>query len=331
VIGSATDASTPLVSVITPVLNSARTLEDTLASVAAQTYRNIEHIVVDGGSTDGTIDVLQQFRSSIPLRWISEPDSGMYAAVNKGLRLAAGDVVSYLNGDDLYFPWSVERAVSALLSSGADLVFGDVIMLVKQGGLSRSATIQFYPRFRARVYAHEVTMGQPSVFWRRRVSETVAGFDEQMRYGGDFEYWLRTGAAGFRYTHVAEVLAVAVEHDENLAKVHADELHQEIEVARARYADKIRPRRFARLHALTGLMHWRVQVLLLGLNLRRRHPSRWPDLIQFLKRADVTLEWGSFVPLLLPKPLPSSWSMWRLDPADLERKLTAELWSRCSI
>jgi hypothetical protein len=146
-----------------------------------------------------------------------------------------------------------------------------------------------------------------------------------MRYGGDFEYWLRTGTAGFRYTHVTEVLAVAVEHEQNLATVHADELHQEIEAARARYADRLRPRRFARLHALTRLMHWRAQVLMLGMNLRRRHPSRWPDLIQFLKRADVSFERGSIVPLLLPKPLPSSWSMWRLDPAELERKLTAEL------
>jgi GT2 family glycosyltransferase len=254
----------------------------------------------------------------------------MYAAINKGIRLAQGEVLSYLNGDDLYLPWSIESAVSALVSSGADLAFGDVLVLVKRGGHSIWAKIQFYPRFHPRIYAYEVSMPQPSVFWRRQVSDTVGGFDERLRYGGDFEYWLRAGTAAFRYTHVREVLAVAIEHEGALSTVHADELQREIERTRARYADTVKAMRFARLRALTRLIYWRWQVLMLRLNLKRDRPSSWPNLIEFLKRADVNMDGSSILHLLLPMPLPRFWFMWRLDPAEVERKLTEELRSRSS-
>lgn len=322
--------SRPLVSVITPVFNSVGTLELTLASVAAQTYPNIEHIVVDGGSTDGSVDVLRRFRSEVPLRWLSESDTGMYSAINKGLRMARGEVISYVNSDDLYLPWSVEGAVTALVRSGRDLAFGDVLVLVKREGLGRWAKIQFYPPFHPRIYAYEVNMGQPSVFWRRRVSDTIGRFDERMSYAGDFEYWLRAGTAGFRYTHVREVLAVAVEHEGALSTVHADELQREIERTRMHYGETLKARKFPQLHALARLIHWRREVLLLRMNLARRKPSSWSNLIEFVRRAGVNMEGSSIVPLLLPMPLPRSWGMWRLDPAELESKLSEELWTRCS-
>ena len=320
------DTSLPLVSVITPVLNSASTLELTLVSVAAQTYPRIEHIVIDGGSTDGTIDVLRRFRSVVPLRWLTGEDAGMYAAINKGLSLAQGEVLSYLNGDDLYLPWSVRRAVSAL-ASGGDLAFGDVLVLSKKGGLSRRVGIQFYPGFRPQTYAYR-SMGQPSVFWRRKVSDTVGGFDERMRYGGDFEYWLRTGTSGFRFTHVREVLAVEVGHEGTLSTVHADELRREIERTRARYAATLRLRDFRRVRALIQLIHWRSQVLMWRFNLKRNSPSSWPNLIQFLRSAGLHADGSPSAALLLPLPLPKSWRMWRLDPVEFERRLTEELWSR---
>jgi glycosyltransferase involved in cell wall biosynthesis len=317
-------SSSPLVSVLTPVLNSASTLQLTLASVAAQTHPNIEHIVIDGGSSDGTIDVLRRFQSEVPLRWLSEPDAGMYAAINKGLELAQGEVLSYLNADDLYLPWSVQRAVSALESSGSDLAFGDVLVLSKPAGRSHGVRIQFYPRFHPRTYAY-ISMGQPSVFWRRRVSDTVGGFDDGLRYGGDFEYWLRTGTAGFGYTHVREVLAVEVEHEGTLSTVHAGELRREIERARARYTDTLGTREFGRLRRARLLIHWRREALMFRMNLRRSHPSNWPNLIQFLKRVDLHPDGGSIIRLLLPIPLPRSWRMWRLDAMEFDRKLTEEL------
>ena len=114
----------PLVSVITVVFNGARHLEETITAVASQTYPNLEHIVIDGGSTDGTIDILRRYDDKLGY-WMSEPDAGLYDAMNKGVALVE-DPDSYIlfaNADDsLYSPDAIERAIA--LGTGADLVYG---------------------------------------------------------------------------------------------------------------------------------------------------------------------------------------------------------------
>lgn len=122
---------TPLVSVVTPTLNRRELLAETVASVSAQSYPHLEHIVVDGGSTDGTVEMLA---SMAGIRWLSEPDGGMYEAVNKGLRLAIGD--TYLNSDDQYLPWTVETVVEAFARyPDADFIYGDALNINATGRL----------------------------------------------------------------------------------------------------------------------------------------------------------------------------------------------------
>src|SRR5690349_9655830 len=102
----------PLVSIVTPSLNRVDLIESTLRSVRSQSYPNVEHIVVDGGSTDGTLEVLRRYEGTYGLRWMSEPDQGMYDAINKGLAMARGEILAYLNTDDLYLPWTIDTVVS---------------------------------------------------------------------------------------------------------------------------------------------------------------------------------------------------------------------------
>ncbi len=116
----------PLVSIVTPTRDQGPYIEQTLRSVAGQTYPRIEHIVVDGGSTDGTHAILARHAAARGLVWWSEPDDGMYQAVNRGFARANGEILAYINSDDLYFPWSVEVAVRAL-QAGPDLVYGDAL------------------------------------------------------------------------------------------------------------------------------------------------------------------------------------------------------------
>ncbi len=142
----------PLVSIITPVLNRVETMRTCLASVARQTYQPIEHIVVDGGSTDGTLELVEAHRASHRFQWISEPDKGMYDAINKGMSLAQGDVLAYLNSDDLYLPWSVGVAAHAL-RPGIELIYGDLgVLSADANGKPRAFSIQFYPDFDLRYY-----------------------------------------------------------------------------------------------------------------------------------------------------------------------------------
>jgi glycosyltransferase involved in cell wall biosynthesis len=198
----------PLVSIVTPTLNQGRFIEQTILSIKGQTYREFEHIVIDGGSTDETLEILRRYEHTYPMRWISEPDRGMYDAVNKGMRLASGEILAYLNSDDLYFPWTLETVVEAFAAHPeADFLFGDALGLSPDG----REDIRLQPTFRWGFLLYASSFVQPTVFWRRSLAEEVGDFDASMRLAGDLDYWLRMGQArGFLQVH--ELLAIERDH-----------------------------------------------------------------------------------------------------------------------
>ena len=214
----------PLVSIVTPTMNRRDLLEWTLRSVRSQTYGDLEHIVVDGGSTDGTLELLAEFEGSYPLRWISEPDSGMNNAIKKGFGLANGNILAYLNSDDQYFPWTVEVAMDAFQRYALiDAVFGDAVRLDEvRGELLPLFTRPFDPRMTA---AHG-SLVQPAVFFRRRLYADIGPFDESLRYVADLDYWLRA-SRGHRMQHVEEFLAVDRVHEGALSQERWQEMADE--------------------------------------------------------------------------------------------------------
>lgn len=205
----------PLVSIVTPTLQRATLLERTLRSVAAQTYGAVEHLIVDGGSTDGTVELLQREQAARGVRWISEPDEGMYDAIDKGLAMATGEILAYLNSDDLYFPWTVERAVEAFVRHPeADFVFGDIVRVDDIRGWTAPVFVPPYDAFAMAAYG---TLSQPAVFFRRRVLEGMGGFDRSLRYVADLEFWLRAGRR-YRFHRIDEFLALEQRHGEMLSE-----------------------------------------------------------------------------------------------------------------
>ena len=182
---------TPLkVSVITVSFNSARTIGDTLASVAAQTYPHIEHLVIDGASTDNTVEVVQQFRARVS-RLISEPDTGIYDAMNKGLALAQGDLVGFLNADDMYADaGAVAAIVEAANHSGAKAIYGDLIYV-------RAHEPQFAVRvWRSHAFApNGLRFGwmppHPTLYVRRDTINALGGFNSSYRISADYDFILR--------------------------------------------------------------------------------------------------------------------------------------------
>jgi glycosyltransferase involved in cell wall biosynthesis len=168
----------PLVSIITPVLNRVETMGACIASIARQTYGPIEHIVVDRGSTDGTLDLLREYRAPYPFRWVSEPDNGMYEAINKGIAISRGEILAYLNSDDLYLPWSVDVAVRAIQQPGSELIYGDLgILCGERNSKLRRFNIQFKPDFNFRHCSFVATIGYPAVSWSRSLTERIGLFD----------------------------------------------------------------------------------------------------------------------------------------------------------
>ncbi len=214
----------PLVSIVTPTLQRAEFLERTLRSLRAQTYPHVEHIVVDGGSTDGTIELLERYAPTYDLRWISEPDRGMYDAVNKGLRMARGEILAYLNSDDLYFPWSVAAGVKAFADHPeAGLVYGDVL---RRDALNGWVVPVFTAPLKVGPTAAFGTLHQPAVFWRREVFNALGGFDDSLAYVADLAFWLRA-ASRFEHVAVAEFLAFEERHADMLSETRRAEMAAE--------------------------------------------------------------------------------------------------------
>ncbi len=178
----------PLVTVVTPCYNAARFISETIESVRDQDYPRIEHIIFDGGSTDGTLDILARYAH---LDWTSEPDRGQSHALNKGFKKARGEIIGWLNADDAYQPGAIRSVVYALCENlDVDLIYGDLQIIDQDGGLGivRRAQPFNYETFFAASY-----IPQPTVFMRRKVIEILGGVDERLHYVMDREFWLRAG------------------------------------------------------------------------------------------------------------------------------------------
>lgn len=178
------------ISIVTASYNSAATIADTLKSVAAQTHRNIEHIVMDGGSNDDTLDIVQA-HSGAELKWLSERDCGIYDAMNKGLAIATGEIVGFLNSDDMYAdPQVLERIANAFRDPGVDVVYGDIVF-VSQRDTTRVVRLWTSRPYKPGLCASGWMPPHPSLYVRRSIYEKHGGYDLAFPAAADFEMALR--------------------------------------------------------------------------------------------------------------------------------------------
>ncbi len=195
----------PLVSIITPSYNKGTYIEETILSVKNQTYSNIEHIVIDGSSTDDTLAILKKYSDN--LVWFSERDTGQSAAINKGWRLAKGDFIAYLNADDTYLPNSVEIAVNYFLDHPeTGMIYGDGILSDENGKFLSNFTVGEF-NLKNLIFCKNNIL-QPAVFLRKSVFETVGDIDVNLHLAMDLDYWIRTGIR-FTVIYIPQPLAVA--------------------------------------------------------------------------------------------------------------------------
>ncbi len=217
-------------------MNQGAFIEETIESVLRQDYRRIEHIVVDGGSTDETLEILQRYSH---LRWISEPDLGQADALNKGFAMANGDIFGWLNSDDLYLPGAVSVAVQALLDGGCGLVHGGWRKIDAQGNVIGDVKPVAFDLRRQLDFAN--TVAQPGALFTREAFEAVGGLDLSYRYALDYELFLRIGSR-FRVRHVDAVLGAYRYHPRSKTVAESDGFVDETFRAARTHGGRLRSR-----------------------------------------------------------------------------------------
>jgi glycosyltransferase involved in cell wall biosynthesis len=191
----------PKITIITACLNAVRTVEQTLLSVLNQNYPNLEYIIIDGGSTDGTLDIVRKYEARLS-RVISEPDKGIYDAFNKGLRCATGELIGILNADDFYAPWALRTIAAAYVEhTECDVFFGKIVVIDEENDVWK-----VYQLGSSQDLTDRMSLSHPAVFVPKKTYDKWGMFDKSYKIAADWDYLLRLYMGEASFCPVNEVL-----------------------------------------------------------------------------------------------------------------------------
>jgi glycosyltransferase involved in cell wall biosynthesis len=293
----------PRISVITPSYNQGRFIEETIRSVLLQVYPNVEYIIIDGGSIDESIGLIEKYSPWLS-HWVSEPDRGQSHAINKGFAQAHGDVIAWLNSDDLLQKHALSEIGTYFAENPTCEVLAGRSEIRDMTGRKILWRIDDLPRTLAELLEYPLGryLAQPSVFFRRRVLDRVAPLNEQLHYAMDLDLWLRI-AEHYKIDVLAQTLSWIRAHDE--AKTFRDNLQvfREVESIIARYRSRLPASKYRRLSrairrskARASLKHGAI-----GRHCARRIRAAIFDAFNYDKTIVFTRNWiGMALRLVLP-------------------------------
>jgi glycosyltransferase involved in cell wall biosynthesis len=223
------------ISIVTPSLNQGEFLEETIRSVLSQEYSNLEYIVMDGGSSDNTLDILHSFSDRV--KWISEKDKGQTEAINKGLRMASGEIVSYLNADDLILPGALEKIARTFMEDPDTMWVTGRCRIITESGQETRKPITAYKNLWLRMHHPSLLyitdyISQPATFWRASLLGELGYPDESLHYALDYEYFLRLNTQ-YPLTILPDYLAAFRVHSQSK---NANAFHKDVYVDEDRIA-----------------------------------------------------------------------------------------------
>jgi len=185
-------SSWPKISIVTPSLNQGQFIEETIRSVLLQGYPNLEYIIIDGGSTDETIEIIRKYEKWLAL-WVTEPDRGQSHAINKGFNQSEGRIIAWINSDDFYLKGTFRKAVEFFSkSSDIDMIFGECHAVNEKYEVVKIREVpnEFDVN---RLIAKDCFINQPATFFKRTIFKEVGGLDESLEFSMDYDLWIRIG------------------------------------------------------------------------------------------------------------------------------------------
>jgi glycosyltransferase involved in cell wall biosynthesis len=201
----------PRITIITPSFNQAAFLERTILSVLDQDYPNLEYIIIDGGSSDGSVDIIRKYQAHLAY-WVSEPDYGQTHAINKGLERATGDWVGWQNSDDIFYPGAfMYVAQAAIRSPKTELIVGDINLIDEKDWVIREMRY-VRPTYES-LLAEGMVLTNQAAFWRRSLHDRIGWLNESLHYGFDYEWFLRVLRETDQAVHVPQCLGALRYHD----------------------------------------------------------------------------------------------------------------------
>jgi len=225
----------PKISVITPSYNQGIYIEETIQSVLNQNYPNLEYIIIDGGSSDSTVEIIKKYESKIDF-WVSEKDKGQADAINRGFAKATGDILCWLNSDDYFFPETLKYVASQLNIEKKEILFGEVDHIFEPDKAVKHSNVKNkYENYNLELYDYII---QPGSFWTKKVWESTGAVDENLHFVFDWECFLRAKKNNTEFKYSNKVMSMYRVHAAHKTSNGGEKRQKEIEYILKKYSDE---------------------------------------------------------------------------------------------